>query len=380
MGKKNILFITLFDPKNVRAASGTIYSMYLELEKTYNLHWIGEFQPSFSQNIRLLSWKILSKLKGGNPAKKNMKFFYKFYADRMNEKLNSFKDIDYIYTPVSSGLINYLDTKSIPIIYFSDATFKLMNNYYWFNQSPSVINECIEIEKTTLQKCAKLIFASDWAKQSAISDYGCVEEKIKVIPIPPNFSRIPNREEVINKAIPQELSLLFVGVDWKRKGGDILLNAYLKIQAMGVKCNLTIVGCTPDIDEKIEGVKIIPFLDKNKDEDRDTLINLYLRSSFFVLPTKAECFGIVFSEASSCGCPSISYNTGGVSNAITESKNGFLLPEGSGYEDFVNIILKTWNDKETYQQFIISSRDEYDNRLNWEYWGKEFNNLIKKLS
>lgn len=45
--------------------------------------------------------------------------------------------------------------------------------------------------------------------------------------------------------------------------------------------------------------------------------------NFLLLPTIAECAGIVFAEASGYGIPSITYDTGGVGTYVIDGINGF---------------------------------------------------------
>src|SRR5690606_29435657 len=111
-----------------------------------------------------------------------------------------------------------------------------------------------------------------------------------------------------------------------RKGGEIALQTWEHLRSMGYDTSITFVGSTPPRQIEQVGVNVIPLLDKNDPEQYRRLWNLYIESHFFLLPTRAEAFGIVFSEASSFGLPCISTQTGGVPNAVRNGENGYTLP------------------------------------------------------
>ena len=64
-------------------------------------------------------------------------------------------------------------------------------------------------------------------------------------------------------ASPGERRLLFVGVDWKRKGGDFALRIAKRLNDRGIRAELTIVGGTPEIPEEMKDlVNVVGFVAK----------------------------------------------------------------------------------------------------------------------
>mgnify|MGYP001807222158 FL=1 len=84
------------------------------------------------------------------------------------------------------------------------------------------------------------------------------------------------------------------------------------------------------------------------------------------MPTRAEAFGIVFCEASAFGLPSISTSVGGVSTAVKNNVNGYLLPYEAQHEDYAKLICDIWYDTSRYTSLSESSRLLYENELNWD--------------
>ena len=56
----------------------------------------------------------------------------------------------------------------------------------------------------------------------------------------------------------------------------------------------------------------VGFLNKNIPEQYQKLITIMGRCNLFLLPTKAECAGIVLCEASAFGLPIFTFDTGGL--------------------------------------------------------------------
>jgi glycosyltransferase involved in cell wall biosynthesis len=173
---------------------------------------------------------------------------------------------------------------------------------------------------------------------------------------------------------------LFLGVDWKRKGGEIAFDSMVALERAGIRASLTVCGCQPPASYFHSKMKVIPFLDKNNSNDRGKLIDLLLNSDFLLLPTRSEAYGIVFCEANAFGLPVIATDTGGVSEIVKNGYNGFLLSPNAEASDYARIIMQIWNDEVRYLELVENSRKSYDQRLNWDAWGKAVKKAIGKIS
>ena len=70
---------------------------------------------------------------------------------------------------------------------------------------------------------------------------------MKVVPFGANISRQQNLEDVrrmIGQRPTNCCKLLFVGVDWCPKGGDIAVEIARGLNQRGLETEATIVGCT----------------------------------------------------------------------------------------------------------------------------------------
>ncbi|HSZ32759.1 MAG TPA: glycosyltransferase family 4 protein, partial [Puia sp.] len=146
----------------------------------------------------------------------------------------------------------------------------------------------------------------------------------------------------------------------------------------GIKAHLTIIGCEPDIPQT-DHITIIPFLDKTDPDQGMIYYEKLLNADFMILPTRADCTPVVFSEAAAFGVPVITTNTGGISSIIKQQITGIMLSLEAKAPEFADAIERVWTDKKIFQEMVRNSRSEYDKRLNWEHWIREFNRILERI-
>ncbi|GHO91865.1 glycosyl transferase [Reticulibacter mediterranei] len=287
---------------------------------------------------------------------------------------------DVIVAPASLAQVAFLET-DIPVIIVEDATFALLLDYY--PQYSDMLSHSIEqmqaVTVRGMRKASALVYSSAWAAQSAINEYHINSRKVYVVPMGANFDDPPDEEIIERKKRSGICKLLFVGVDWQRKGGEIAFETLLALAQIGVPAELTVCGCTPPKNRSHPAMKIIPYLDKNEPLHYEKLAQLYQEANFLLLPTRNECFGIVFCEANAFGLPVITACTGGVPEIVRNGKNGFVLPLDARGDAYALLIASLYRDEALYAQLVLSSRAAYDERLNWDNWGIAMNDIITNV-
>jgi glycosyltransferase involved in cell wall biosynthesis len=371
-----ICFLTIRDPEDIKSWSGIFYQMYYHLKKDNEVEWIGHVQFKKWQDLILKGHSLYYRFSRRKKSLENAFFSY-CYAENVSKKLSK-KKYDIIFAPVSSSLITSLDT-SIPIVYLSDATFEIMIDYYpqFTGLSKRQINEANKIETRTLARVNRAIYSSEWARDSAIKFYKADAEKVFFFEMGANLLQTPSFEE-LDFSDSEVCNIVFIGMDWIRKGGDKAYQAFRYLKNKGFKCTFTIIGCNPILEQE-DSIVIIPFLNKNNKEDFKIFFKILQESHILLLPSKAECFGIVFAEASAFGIPSFATKTGGIPSAVKDGANGFLLDIHAEPKDFADKIYSIFTNKEEYKKLRLSTRKEYEKRLNWNVWTENFNNCIKNL-
>lgn len=374
--KLTIGFISAFDPNDKCSWSGIYFRMVKELERQgFIVLTLGPVRFNKILGFTLLTIGYISKIYKKIFGKKYkiehshlVSFFYgRFFIKKIKENR-----IDVIFAPVASTEIAHLQTE-IPICYYSDATVSVMIDYYesFSGLLKQSIKESIEIEQLAMNKSKIQVFSSKWAYDSALMTYNA--QKAYIVKMGANLESNPP-EDVIFKNDTNTFKLLFIGVDWKRKGGEIVYETLEKLDERGYDIFLTVVGSIPP--KKHPKMKVIPHLNKNLDADRCAFEDLLRDSNLFFLPTRADCTPIVFCEANAFGVPVISTITGGVSSVIEEDINGYLLPLSATSEEYFKLIVTLISDKEKMRRLTKTSREKYEKELNWNSWGDKMKDLL----
>jgi glycosyltransferase involved in cell wall biosynthesis len=285
-------------------------------------------------------------------------------------------EADWLFAPFASAELAYLETDK-PVFYFSDTTFRAISGYYpdFTGLSARSIREGNALEQRAIDRATVACFASDWAARSAIDDYGAPHEKVHVVPLPANLVAPPARDSLRFDRSQGPVRLLFIGVDWVRKGGPIAVDTLRALRGLGIDAELTVVGCTPPSELRDPALTVVGYLSKRDPAGARRLDQLFRDADFLVLPTRAECYGIVFGEAAAYALPSIATDTGGVRTAMAHGGAGLLLPYDVGGGEYASRIAEVIEDGDAYRALRVSARAAFDDELNWETWGRRVNAL-----
>jgi glycosyltransferase involved in cell wall biosynthesis len=375
-----IAFLTALTLQDKRS-SWRITNSYMAqvLEK-----YCGEVTYVDPINIReLLIGKIVNK-STQTLFKKGFMYYHSFYSARKYAKILSRKlagqSFDIIFGPSCATEVAFLET-DIPIVLTEDANIASLLNYYtqFSNLLKRSLFEANTLEGMGLQRASLALYPSEWAAQSGRENYHIDGQKVHTVPYGANIENPPSGEVARNRKKSDRCTLLFIGVDWLRKGGEIAFETLLKLEEIGIQAELIICGCIPPSTFSHQRMKVIPFLDKKIESQRREMERLFETADFLFLPTRSEAYGMVFCEASSFGLPSITTNTGGVSGAVRDGENGFMLPPEARGAEYAELIAKIYRDDQRYADLIKSSRAAFEERLNWDAWGITVNRLIKGM-
>jgi glycosyltransferase involved in cell wall biosynthesis len=124
--------------------------------------------------------------------------------------------------------------------------------------------------------------------------------------------------------------ILFVGVDFERKGGNELLAAFRIVRQTLTDARLHIVGPhRRPAGAHQEGITFHGNLSKGIRQQRDRLYRLYEQASVFVLPSKYEPFGLAPLEAMLFQVPCVVTNGWALREFVAPGINGALVDKGS---------------------------------------------------
>ena len=358
----NILFLARYDPRDINRWSGTLFHIYHKLKEKNTIEVVG---------AEILN-QVNTFAKGNFPPDTFIPLdrYIKNFNRLLSERIIFF-DFDLLF--FGDLLFIPLDI-NIPYVLFTDMIYEQVKIHF---EKPDEkdIKTCTNLEGLLFDTTYKIIFTSEWIKEKAIESYHVNPSKIHVVEFGANIPTPTNYTIDIDMNICR---LVFIGKNWKKKGGDKVLQAYRQLKSEGFPCTLTIIGSVPENElEEDKDLTIIPFLNKAKKEHLERLCAILSESHFLVLPTEFDAFGIVFCEASAYALPSIAANVGGVGQAVKEGKNGYLLPADATANDYAEKIKTVFNDKENYFKLRQSARNEFEIRLNWDVWGEKVNKILE---
>ena len=376
--KKKILFLTRLDPEDIKSWSGLNYYMLNLLKKKFDVITVGPL----SNRVRyiFLIKKFFFLLFGIKFDIDRSILVAKDFAYQIKKKIEK-KKYDIVLTS-DTYLLSFFTTNK-PIYIWTDFLFSTYYSTYYknFRIHPNTIKEGNYCESLALKKAKKIFLTSRWSVKEAIKDYKISKNKFSIVPFGANVNPEPKRETIIKNIDNKKfkiLKILSVGVSWKRKGMDKAIKLIKKINTIGQKAELYIIGSIPPKNYSLpKNVFIIKFLDKNKVEDQKLLTRYFLKSHLNVLFSTAEASAVVYSEASAFGLFTITHDVGGAASIIKNNVNGFRFKIGDYDIDLIaKYILNIFNNKRRFVTKSRMSRNEYDKRLNWSYSEKLFNKSI----
>lgn len=184
-----------------------------------------------------------------------------------------------------------------------------------------------QLNRDCYRAARHLVTWSQWAKQGLIDEYEVAAEKVSVIPPGVNMEPVTTTrrypcEEVVR--------ILFVGGDFQRKGGQVLLEAFRRLRwevANGSngslpRLELHLVTREPVAQEA--GV----FVYNNVTPNSAQLRELYASCQVFCLPTYGDCLPMVLAEAGANAIPLVATPVGAIGEIVRDGETGFLVPAG----------------------------------------------------
>jgi len=210
--------------------------------------------------------------------------------------------------------------RTIPTLLSLDATPKnldeLAGSYAHHTDSAPIERLKLMAHRSVMRRATAFTTWSRWAKDSLVQDYAVPAEKITVVHPGTVLSNYPNPDERLNR-VDGPLRILFVGGDFVRKGGDLLLDVFRR--HLRGRCELHLVTAT-DVPPE-DGVHVYRGLKPHSAE----LLARYRECDVFVLPTRGDCLAMVLGEAMASCLPIITTRVGAHAEAVEDGKSGYVL-------------------------------------------------------
>ncbi|RAM51642.1 MAG: group 1 glycosyl transferase [Hapalosiphonaceae cyanobacterium JJU2] len=380
----NVLNSSGWTKHNVGNYGSNYYIIQTLAAQGISLETIGDLKKSYSFLTRT-KWSFYRNLYHKDYYRWAEPLVSKNYASQISKGLSKL-NVDLVLCTEGAAPIAYLDCCQ-PIVLWVDTVLAALIDFY-----PYLSNLCQEtrkniyiLEKLALEKCKLVIFSSEWAAQKAIEIYNLDVNKVKVISRGSNLElksdrKVADIKNLIKLRGTQIYKLIFIGIDWVRKGGTLALNITKELKRTGWNVELRLIGDLPKSRESIpDFVKPIGYINKSKLEGKNKFYSLLADSHFLILPTQADVTPNVLIEANAFGVPCLTTNLAGIPSIIKDDINGKVFPIDADVSEYCTYIKSYLSDYQKYENLAISSFKEYVNRLNWSIAGQIAKELFLDL-
>lgn len=348
--------------------SGTTYSL---LKSIQNKAVVENLDLSLSLPIKLIDKALGIRIINGRISFINTLNTFKayFFQKKINSKLKD-NNVDVIlqigdYGKCKNNSYIYQDLSVDSLIYFRNNFPKLFNYSGYENISDKQLNKRSKQQLEIYKNSKGILTMSKWLANNLIEYTGIPKEKVHWVGAGINLDK-----NKINPSKKNNRRILFVGRDFKRKGGDLTYEAFKILKDKYIKdAELYIAGPNSlPLDENIDGVT---FLGNLSYSDLSKYFNL---CDIFCLPSRFEAYGLVFIEALTYGLPCIARNEFEMKEFITNDENGYLIDDDN--PEKLAILMKNLLGNERIKNNVIEKKDYYIDQYSWDSVADRIINII----
>jgi glycosyltransferase involved in cell wall biosynthesis len=361
-----ILFVDVLDAESVLRWSGIPAKILEQLRMSEEVTLCHKLS-------RIIRWIYLPyvaecKLRGLHYHMDRQRLIARHYAYQVRKAYELHKP-DLVFSAGTPFALAYLPA-NIPTAFWADALMDQLVDFYY--PSATLHKRTVEagevLDKLALRKSRASIFASEWAASAARRFVPEASDRIFFVPFGANTVSKPAPKGP--KSLPidpsQTINFLFVGENWDRKGGQDAVDALSILRSEGYNVRLSIVGASPLIGSlHSDFIHQYGFLRRDVEAENKRLQQLNEQAHFFIMPTHAECAGIVFAEAASYGLPVVARDVGGTSSMVERNLNAILIGHDDRPNDLADAIRPLLSDPERYRAMSGTSLELFTRRLNW---------------
>lgn len=222
------------------------------------------------------------------------------------------------------------------VTFYIDATMNQYFDEYERGLGRRIKAEALEREGEAYHGARFVVCMSRWCAEDVQVTYGVPPEKVRVILPGANVDEgaIPAPVEWDGNLVP--LRLGFIGIDWERKGGPILLEVASKLERMGHPVEVVVIGPPPSALPAHPALRAVGFIDKRSELER--FVALVRSFHFGCLLSRAEALGISTMECLRLGVPVVGTAVGGIVDTVPPDA-GLLLPAQRTSESLVEALV-----------------------------------------
>ena len=343
---EKITYLVRWGKNKETAWSGTNYSLYKALSKYY---LVDDVNLKFPKLISVVMHRLLHLdwFAGGWY---ELRYFRRKYKDIKGKVLQMSGIVDadsatksYIYNDLSVSYVEYMKEHLPEVFAVSD----------FQNANPALLHRQALAQMRFYEKCTGIFCMGHWLRRFLIES-GLSERKVIYSGggTNVNFTLIKPQKKTNNK-------ILFVGKDFKRKGGHVTYKAFKLLRQRGENVELYVAGPVINpIKNPVDGYHFIGQV------NFETVADLFNKCDIFCMPSYFEAYGLVFIEALTFGLPCIGRNCYEMPYFIDEGKTGLLLKEDNPQQ--LADLMKELLSVPSYKENVTKMHEYYIQEYSWD--------------
>ena len=285
---------------------------------TFEKRFVDLFQQDPDLDLEL--FRFVTKQKNSHPKSIFSLGYLMIFLKRLRISMELWKAIKnarkenrkVLFHGVSTALFGYLATGKNQSYIVTEWTRKLYEPIWKSSGSPGWLTW---LHKKILNAQTSVLGLTNNVIDQIARDYELPKNKLKKVKLP--FSGDLGLFKPGDKRSDDEVRLLFVGGDFERKGGDVLLDWFKQQNRPGLKLTMMTNHPIEDIPGVIKATNI--------QYGQEQHIELFGSQDIFVLPTNCDSYPSVLGEAACSGLAILTTkNALGAAEVIHEGENGYI--------------------------------------------------------
>lgn len=258
------------------------------------------------------------------------------------------------------------DTRREGVLHFvyTDHTYLANNRYSGKENSALPVPVAWrDMEQNLYREATEVFTTSDFAARSVVEDYD--------VPA----TRVHDVQSGINTALPDAidatrrkgLRILFVAVEWDRKGGPELIEAFRQVEKEFPLAELHIVGCSPPVSH--------PRVFLHGRVPVEMVTEHYKQADVFCLPSRMDPSAVALAEGAGFFLPVVGTSVGGNAERVVDGVTGFLVPPRDSAA-LAEALAKLLRDPELRMRMGAAGRLLVQERFTWNAVAKKMAAVI----
>ena len=233
------------------------------------------------------------------------------------------------------------------------------------------IDQALRYEEQVANQMTAVFTFSEYLRQSFVGDYHVPANRVFNVGGGINLTEIPPIRPDKTYSAPR---ILFIGTEFRRKGGPQLLEAFRIVRESIPDAELHIAGPT-GLETIPDGVHFHGHLSKADPAQRHKLESLFHDSTLFVLPSLYEPFGIAPLEAMVYQLPCLVTDGWALRETVTPSLTGDLVPKGA-VEPLASKIIELLSDPQRLAAMGRRGREHVLGEFTWDAVARRITDTI----